>query len=91
MEVRFHVEGNSSTTFAGRTALAEKNVTWETNFMVVEKKREQISDQCKSCGIAPQNGCSASERHAVVMHTKAQPALWFRTLDVSRSTQWYSE
>ncbi len=34
--VGFHVEGNSSFSFAGRTVLAEEKVTWETNFMVFE-------------------------------------------------------
>ncbi len=32
--VGFHVEGNSSSSFAGRTVLVEKKVTWETNFMI---------------------------------------------------------
>ncbi len=36
LEVGFHVEGNSSSSFGGRTVLAEKNVTWETNFMARE-------------------------------------------------------
>ncbi len=35
-EVGFHVEGNSSSSFAGGTAVAGKNVTWETNFLVFE-------------------------------------------------------
>ncbi len=37
-EVGFHVEGNSSSSssFAGRVVLAEKNVNWEINFMVFE-------------------------------------------------------
>ncbi len=34
-EVGFHVEGNSSS-FAGRTVLEEKNVTWEAYFVVFE-------------------------------------------------------
>ncbi len=39
-EVGFHAQGysssSSSSSFAGRTVLAEKNVSWETNFMVFE-------------------------------------------------------
>ncbi len=37
-EFGFHVEGNSSSSssFVGRTVLAEKNVTWETNLTVFE-------------------------------------------------------
>ncbi len=35
-EVGFHVEGNSSSSFGGRTVLAENNVTWDTNVMVFE-------------------------------------------------------
>ncbi len=36
LEIGFHVEGKSSSSFAGETVVAEKNVTWETNFMVLE-------------------------------------------------------
>ncbi len=32
-EVRFHIEDNYSSSFAGETVVAEKNVTWETNFL----------------------------------------------------------
>ncbi len=35
-EVRFLVEGNSPSSFAARVILAEKNVTWEINFMAFE-------------------------------------------------------
>ncbi len=35
-EVEFHVEGNSSSSFAGGAVVAEKNVTWESNLMVFE-------------------------------------------------------
>ncbi len=35
-EVGFHVEDNSSSSLAGRTVLAKKNITWETNFMAFE-------------------------------------------------------
>ncbi len=35
-EVGFHVKGNSSSSFAGRAVLVEKNVNWEISFMVFE-------------------------------------------------------
>ncbi len=46
------------------------------------KGRGKISDLCKYWGIAP--NCS----YTIVTHAKAQSILWFRTLDVSLSTQW---
>ncbi len=32
----FRLEGSSTSSFAGGTVVAEKNVTWGTNFMVFE-------------------------------------------------------
>ncbi len=46
-DVGFHVEGNSPSSFAGGTVVAEKNVTWETNFMVFMAKAGKVTEFIK--------------------------------------------
>ncbi len=46
-EVGFHVEGNSSSSFAGSAVLVEENVTLEINFMVL------CSSLCSHVSVTP--------------------------------------
>ncbi len=42
-EVKFHVEGNSSSSFVGRTVLAEEKVTWETRSWSLSSSCSHVS------------------------------------------------